>query len=281
MMYELVQVAPHTYYIQSPAKIGLVVLDETSVCLIDSGNDKSAGRKIRQILDANHWQLKAIYNTHSHADHIGGNQYLYAQTGCSIYAPGIDCAFTQHPLLEPCFLYGGCPPEDLRHKFLMAQESPAQPLTPDVLPSGFEMMPFPGHGLDMVGFRTPDDVVFLADCLSSRETLEKYRIGFIYDVGAYLDTLERVKTLQAAHFIPAHAAATDDIAPLARLNSDATRQAEGAHRHTQESLHCAPMGRKHARPRLLWFPRAAWRKACSLGYGVRRHRAQHHGPLFR
>ena len=61
-MYELVQVAPHTYYIQSPAKIGLVVLDETSVCLIDSGNDKSAGRKIRQILDANHWQLKAIYN---------------------------------------------------------------------------------------------------------------------------------------------------------------------------------------------------------------------------
>ena len=50
-MYELVQVAPHTYYIQSPAKIGLVVLDETSICLIDSGNDKSAGRKIRQILD--------------------------------------------------------------------------------------------------------------------------------------------------------------------------------------------------------------------------------------
>ena len=31
MMYELVQVAPHTYYIQSPAKIGLVVLDETSI----------------------------------------------------------------------------------------------------------------------------------------------------------------------------------------------------------------------------------------------------------
>ena len=87
-MYELVQVGTHTYYIQSPARIGLVVLKENSVCLIDSGNDKSAGRKIRQILDANHWQLRAIYNTHSHADHIGGNQYLAAQTGCSIYAPG-------------------------------------------------------------------------------------------------------------------------------------------------------------------------------------------------
>ena len=37
-MYELVQVGTHTYYIQSPAKIGLVVLKENSVCLIDSGN---------------------------------------------------------------------------------------------------------------------------------------------------------------------------------------------------------------------------------------------------
>ncbi len=63
-----------------------------------------------------------------------------------------------------------------------------------------------------------DDVVYLADCLSSKETLEKYQIGFIYDVSAYLDTLEMVKTLKAKVFIPAHAEATDDIAPLAQIN---------------------------------------------------------------
>ena len=51
-MYELIQVSESSYYIQSPAKIGLVKLNDTDVCLIDSGNDKSAGRKIRQILDA-------------------------------------------------------------------------------------------------------------------------------------------------------------------------------------------------------------------------------------
>ena len=72
----------------------------------------------------------------------------------------------------------------------------------------------------------------------------------------------------------------ETLASRCNLRNYATRQADGAYRHTQESLHCAPMGRKHARPRLLWFPRAAWRKACSLGYGVRRHRAQHHGSLF-
>ena len=87
-MYELTQVAGNSYYIQSPAKIGLVRLNDTDVCLIDSGNDKEAGRKVRQILDANGWHLTSIYNTHSNADHIGGNQYLQNQTGCRIYAPG-------------------------------------------------------------------------------------------------------------------------------------------------------------------------------------------------
>lgn len=62
--------------------------------------------------------------------------------------------------------------------------------------------------------------MYLADCLSSRETLEKYQIGFLYDVAAYLNTLEMVKTLSGRAFVPAHAAATEDIAPLAQYNID-------------------------------------------------------------
>ena len=219
-MFELIRVAERTGYIQSPAKIGVFELGGGAVCLIDSGNDKDAGRKLRQHLDVSGRKLKAIYNTHSNADHIGGNKYLQSQTGCRIYAPGIECDFTNHPVLEPAFLYGGYPCKDLRHKFLMAQESSAEPLTDAVLPEGFSIIPLPGHFFDMVGYRTADSVVFLADCLSSRETLDKYQIGFIYDVAAYLGTLEKVKAMQAPVFIPAHAAATEDIAPLAQVNID-------------------------------------------------------------
>ena len=219
-MYELIQVSEQCYYLQSPAKIGLVRLNDADVCLIDSGSDKDAGRKVRQLLDANGWRLTAIYNTHSNADHIGGNQYLQRQTGCRIYAPGIECCFTRHQVLEPAFLSGCFPNKDLRHKFLMAQESDAQPLTLEVLPQGFGLLPLPGHFFDMVGFRTPDDVVYLADCLSSRETLDKYQIGFVYDVAAYLQTLEAVKAMSARCFVPAHAPACEDIAPLAQYNLD-------------------------------------------------------------
>ncbi len=219
-MYELIQISERSYYIQSPAKIGLVRLSGRDVCLIDSGNDKDAGRKVRQLLDKNGWNLTAIYNTHSNADHIGGNRYLQAQTGCRVYAPGIDCAFTRHPVLEPSFLYGGFPCKDLRHKFLLAQESDAEELTKDCLPEGFEIIPLPGHFFDMVGYRTKDDVVYLADCLSSKETLDKYQITFLYDVSACLDTLQMVKTLPGKIFVPAHAEAAEDIAELAQYNID-------------------------------------------------------------
>ena len=103
-MYELVQVNERTYYINCPAKIGVYLAGDADVYLIDSGNDKEAGRKVRQLLEKNGWHLQGILNTHSNADHIGGNQYLQAHTGCRVFAGGIEAAFTAQPILEPSFL---------------------------------------------------------------------------------------------------------------------------------------------------------------------------------
>lgn len=116
------------------------------------------------------------------------------------------------------------PPKDLRHKFLLAQDSDAEPLTEAVLPDGLHILPLPGHFFDMVGFASDDGVVYLADCLSSRETLDKYQISFIYDVGAYLDTLRKVKQMDGSIFVPSHAAPCEDIAPLAQYNIDKVQE---------------------------------------------------------
>ena len=216
-MYELIRAGERSYYIDCPAKIGLFEV-EGGVCLVDSGNDKDAGRKVRQILDKNGWKLLAILVTHSNADHIGGCQYLQKQTGCRVFAPGIEAAFTRSPLLEPAFLYGGFPPKPLRHKFLMAQPSPAEDVSAPGFPAGVDILPLPGHFFDMVGYRTPDGTAYIADCLSSAATLEKYGVPFIYDVAAYLETLRKLPELGAKMYVPAHAEATEDIAPLAELN---------------------------------------------------------------
>ncbi len=216
-MYELVQVAEHTYYIEGPAKIGIYE-DTDGVYVIDSGNDKDAGRKIKKILEQKNWNLKAILNTHSNADHIGGNQFLQKRFDCPIYSTPMENIVTENTILEPSFLYGGYPFGALRHKFLMAQPSQTQNIADATLPEGFEILSLPGHFWDMIGFKTPDDVYFLADCVSSETILNKYHISFIYDVKKYLETLDFISTLKGKIFIPSHTETTENIATLADVN---------------------------------------------------------------
>ncbi len=223
-MYELIQVSEHDYYIDCPAKIGLVRIGENEVALIDSGNDKDAGKKVLKILNANGWQLKALYNTHSHADHIGGNHFLQEKTGCRVFAPGMECVYTVKPELESMGLYGGFPFRELQNKFLMAQPSDAAPLTAAVLPEGWEIIRLPGHSFDMVGFKTAEGTVYAADSVSSEETLNKYGIGYMWHPGKALESLEMLKTVNGNVFVPSHAAVTDSMDALADINIAAIEQ---------------------------------------------------------
>ena len=217
-VYELVQVGEKTYYIESPAKMGIYRLNETDVWLIDSGNDKDAGKKIQGLLAGQGWRLSGILNTHSHADHIGGNALLQQRLGARIITSSIEACFNRFPVLEPTLLYGGYPPKALRNKFLMAQASDTQDLETASLPGGLQTLPLAGHALGMLGVKTDDAVWFLADAVMGETILQKYAISFIYDVAGYLATLDQVEKLEGKWFITAHAAACEDIRPLVAAN---------------------------------------------------------------
>lgn len=219
-MYELVQVAENTYYINSPSKIGVYRVSDDDVWLIDSGNDKDAGRKIQKILDAQGWKLTAIINTHSNADHDGGNTLLQNRLNCAVYSTPMENIIIENPILEPTFLYGGYPFKKLRSKFLMATPSKAQDIATAKLPEGMEYFRLPGHFWDMIGVKTPDDVYFLADCIFGENTVNKYHISFFYDIAAQFETLDMVEKLEGKLFIPAHAEPMEDIRPLVKLNRD-------------------------------------------------------------
>ncbi len=219
-MYELVQVAENTYYINSPSKIGVYRVSDDDVWLIDSGNDKDAGRKIQKILDAQGWKLTAIINTHSNADHDGGNTLLQNRLNCAVYTTPMEKAIVEAPILEPSFLYGGYPFKKLRNKFLMATPSVAQDIAQAKLPEGMEYFRLPGHFWDMIGVKTPDNVYFLADCIFGEGTVNKYHISFFYDIAAQFETLDMLEKLEGKLFIPAHAKPMEDIKPLVKLNRD-------------------------------------------------------------
>ena len=216
---ELIKVGKKTYYIKNPTNIGIYKINDNDVYIIDSGNDKDAGRKILKIVEEEGWNVKGIINTHSNADHIGGNRIIQERTNATILAHGIEKCFTKFPILETSFLYGGFPFKDLRNKFLFAKESIASEIENN-LPEGLEYFNLKGHFFDMIGIKTDDDVYFLADSLFSEETITKYHLFFIYDIEEYLNTLDYLSTLEGKLFIPSHCEATKDISGLIKINRD-------------------------------------------------------------
>lgn len=216
---ELNKIGENTYYIKNPTNIGIYQTNDKEIYLIDSGNDKDAGKKILKIVEEQGWKIKGIINTHSNADHIGGNKIIQERTNCEILANGIEQAFTKYPILEPSLLYGGYPFEKLKNKFLMAKESNVKNIKENI-PEGLEIINLKGHFFDMIGVKTPDNVYFLGDSIFSEETISKYHIFFIYDIKEYLNTLEYLKTLEGKYYVPSHVEIKEDINELIEINKN-------------------------------------------------------------
>jgi glyoxylase-like metal-dependent hydrolase (beta-lactamase superfamily II) len=94
------------------------------------------------------------------------------------------------------------------------------PSSGDVLRTGLEAHPIPGHFFEMIGISTPDSVLFLADCLFPENIISKYHIFYLYDLRAHFETLEAVSAMQAEWYIPSHAGPMRDIKGLLRINRE-------------------------------------------------------------
>jgi len=218
---ELEYVSEDVAYIPGAVNIG-VIIDEGKATLVDTGLDRDSGRGIRKLLEESGIEVAAIINTHSHADHFGGNDYLVRNTGATVYAPSVESGIIQNPILEPVYLFHGAAPiRNLRNKFVLAKPSPVHHiLTPGettINGRDVKIVPLPGHSLNQVGVLV-DDVLFCADTVFSERVIEKYRVPVVQDVGSHRDTLKALKETKHRLYVPSHTKPTDDITGLVERN---------------------------------------------------------------
>lgn len=210
-----------SWVIPGATNVGIVASGDGAYA-IDSGNDKEAGRKINKLLEGRNWKLLGIVNTHSNADHIGGNDYLQRMHGCPVFSSRAEKAFIESPEIEASFLWGGFPVRELRNKFFEAKPSNVTNVidasTP--LPNGMTAIPLPGHFFGMTGILTEDSVFYLGDCLFGKATLEKHRIPYVYDVREFRSSIRKVMETGAEVYVPSHGDIESDITATARANLD-------------------------------------------------------------
>ena len=217
-MFELKKVSGSTYYFDLPVKVGVYNYSGNDVVIIDSGSSSSYAKRIFKIINDQGFNITAIFNTHCHSDHVGGNAYIFEQTGCEIYCPDLDCSAVRYPILNQVLLTGSYPPSELNNKLFLAKASNAKPLTSEVLPEGLEIIDLKGHSLGMVGYKTRDNVYFLADSVVSAEILQKYFITYLISPSDYLNTLDYIEKLPEGIYIPSHVEKTTNIKSVVNLN---------------------------------------------------------------
>lgn len=213
---ELKQIGPKTFCIEHDTNIGIHFIDDGRMYLIDTGS-KGDGEKIDEILSREGWVPSCIINTHTHIDHIGGNEFLMRKYGIPAYCTDYDMAFAHYSELEAAYMNGGYPAEKLRTIFAhpgMIGFRSIEKETPD----GIDWTYLPGHSFGMIGIRTSDDVWFLGDSYLSRSFLKQYTFGFIYNVEAYIDTLKKLKEFKGALFVPSHGIIETDTVPTLEQN---------------------------------------------------------------
>ncbi|MHA2093721.1 MAG: MBL fold metallo-hydrolase [Candidatus Hodarchaeales archaeon] len=229
---ELKSITEDVWYVPNVVNIGVIRDKDDSVILIDTGIDKGIGKKINNLLTSENLVLKAIINTHSHADHCGGNKYLQDTTGATIYAPVIEEAIISNPYLEPWYLFSGATPiKDLQNKFLMANPSKVDHVIErNDQNLKFEnvklnILPLPGHALNQIGIEI-DSICFCADSVFSEEVLVKHKVPFFIDIKKSLETLNYLLSTNYSFYIPSHAAPSPDISKVVNENINCIKAIE-------------------------------------------------------
>ena len=226
---ELRQVKGNTWVLDSWELIPLYKLDAHRCVLLDTGTWDQRD-ELETALDAAGLDPVAILCSHAHMDHMGSNVYFQKTRGTQVIMSLGEAAQIMSPLGIQLQYYNFN-----MGAFGQYPELGTAPCLPDriLLPgereieiggAQFEILPTPGHTIDHISVRTPDDVLYLADAMMTGRILHHAKFPYAISVGEYLDTLVKLREVKAAEYIVAHKGIYQEILPFIDLELRFFRQ---------------------------------------------------------
>jgi glyoxylase-like metal-dependent hydrolase (beta-lactamase superfamily II) len=231
-MTNLLQLSPQTFYLPGAVNCGVIATPDGGCILIDTGGTDDHAKKLLKACRAASFEPRAIINTHAHADHHGGNAYLYKQLELPIYAPIFEESILRYPILEPIYLWSGARAhKSLENRFLLAAPSPAKVLNEpgkrQIAGVELEFLEVSGHAHIQFAVLF-DGILFAADAVFGQAVLNKHPLSFMVDTHQAREAILTVQHSDATLVLPGHGDPTSEIEALCNANLDSLSRASQA-----------------------------------------------------
>ena len=242
---ELTQLIPGVFVIPGVTNVGVITdSKKQEIYLIDTGRTLEQGEQLFSLLQ-NHfgpleknaagqkYKVKAIINTHAHADHTGADALIQKKTGCEIYLSAAERGILENPYLQSSILWGGFSPKEfhnslympalVEHTKLIDFSKTIKITAPDHTSYKMSFMELPGHYFGDTGVLiTASDglkILFAGDAISNRAELGKYWIQFMVQPDKCAETLVKICHIEKLCWcIPSHGKfIKDDLNETAEL----------------------------------------------------------------
>lgn len=221
---QLNPICGQTYVIDGSTQVGVYLFADKTCLLIDSGPVDEAPQ-IRQIIEESGYRIEAIINTHSHADHCGGNREFKLYHNSHIYASELSAPLIKHPILQAVALFSASPLKFLQNKYIMPPASEVDfPLSPGPLiikDQIFRIVDLEGHSVGHIGIETPDAVFFAGDSLLPLNVLDDFPFLYLYDIKRHLETLDLLKREKHSKLYLSHGGHPADLQAVIEANQAA------------------------------------------------------------
>ncbi len=220
---KILELTQGTYVIPCSTNIGIILDNkekESDVYIVDSGNTEVDGEYILEVLDEffefsnKKYTVKAIINTHAHADHCGGNAIIQKNTNCEIWVSKFEKGSLENPYYHTTILWGGNPPKDIDTVYYRPDSCVPTKIYSEndkIKLSTVEIsfIPLPGHSFDSYGILATSSngqkTLFAGDAIFPRLEIGKYSLPFTLNQTNYLSSLDKIESLGNLDWcIPGH-----------------------------------------------------------------------------
>ena len=207
----LIKIKGNTFYIKGGTNTGIYIFGDKSALIIDPGLIGVRAKHIIRDLDKEEIKVKWIINTHEHNDHYGaGFQFKDKYKDLINMSSGYSKLYIENPILFSSYIMGGNTNEFLNDILINKNmkkiniDKVVEPGRIIINNDYVDIIDLKGHTLGSIGLLTKDKVFFIGDTLVGEEVLSKFDLLFLFDIEAYLNSLNMLKQIDFDYVVLGH-----------------------------------------------------------------------------